>query len=256
MKLERYYIKIWQHIINTGESNSNEMIQLFMLPYAGGDHASFNKILPYLNKNIEPVTIEYSGRGNRRKETFIKEYQKFLDDISVTINVLRRPDCPYALLGYSLGSAVAFDLLSKHRILGVPKHAFFCARGSLKVKTESQSYHLLSDTEFIKVIKDLGGIDDRILSNPRFLDIFMRPIKADYSIWGQYTHPDNNAKIPCNMSIIYSPQDPLSDNIEDWCEMTEKESHFYEIGNNHFFILQHYKELADIINRELESYEI
>lgn len=77
MKLERYYIKIWQHIINTSESNSNEMIQLFMLPYAGGDHASFNKILPYLNKNIEPVTIEYSGRGNRRKETFIKEYQKF-----------------------------------------------------------------------------------------------------------------------------------------------------------------------------------
>ncbi len=231
--------------------NENKL-QLFLLPFAGGSSASFNRVIELLNPGLEAITVEYSGRGTRRSDGYIENYAGFLNDVTKYINDRRNNNPNFAILGYSLGSALVYDLLSQHLIVGSPVHAFFCARGSLLRKSVTQLYNELSDEDFIDRMKALGGIDKRILNNKRFLSIYIKPVREDYIIWGQYEyHPGS---VQCNASAIYSPKDPVASGADDWNIIVSGKVDYFELGENHFFINECYKELAEIINNQLKRH--
>ncbi len=230
-----------------------ERIQLFLLPFAGGSSASFHKLLPYISPQIEAVPVEYAGHGKRSSEPLIETYNLFLEDAAKQINECvetRR----FAVLGYSIGAAIAYDLIAKRCLKSQPIHAFMCARGSLKKTSNSQLFANLSEQEFLQKMEELGGMDERIMNNKRFLDIFMRPVKSDYKIWSQFIYDEKNMKLPCDITAIYCSKDILSDGITEWERMTNGKVDYYEMGYNHFFINQHYKEIARIINEHLKIY--
>lgn len=233
--------------------NRPKKIQLFLLPFAGGSSASFQKLLPYISPQVEVVPVEYAGRGKRGSEHFIEDYHLFIEDVAKQINACidnRR----FAVLGYSIGAAVAYDLIAKQHLKSQPVHVFMCARGSLKKTAKSQTFADLSEEDFLKKMEELGGMDERILKNKRFLEIYMRPVKADYKIWSQFTYCGEGSKIPCNLTAIYCSKDSLSDGVTEWEGMTDGKVDYYEMGQNHFFINQHYEEIAGIINEHLRSY--
>lgn len=227
-------------------------LQLFILPFAGGNSTSFNKLEPLLDGRIEMHTIEYAGRVTRGHEHFIEKYDDFIADATNEINRLRTCQ-PFAIMGYSLGSTTAYDILRQGLIIGgKPVHAFLCARGSIFNRTSSQKYADLSDKEFTDMIISLGGIDERILQNKRFLSIYMKPVKADYLLWKQFVY--HEGIIPCDTSVLYSPKDKLSEGAHDWGKLVEGKTDYFELGENHFFILNHWQDVADIINSHLEQY--
>ena len=230
----------------------DKKIQLFLLPYAGGNSQSFKNIVPLIDERIEVVTIEYAGRMTRREEGYITEYNLFLQDVAKQIENVRKQNMPYAVLGYSLGSALLYDLLSKKFISGSPIHAFACAKGSLLKHTKSQKYIQYSEEDFLQEIIALGGIDDRIIQNERFLKIYMEPVKADYLIWSQYSF--GQGIIPCDVTAIYSKEDSLSNDVKDWDKVVAGKTDYYEMGTSHFFINECWEEMADIVNRKLARY--
>lgn len=224
-------------------------IQLFLLPYAGGSSFSFMKMIRFLNPEIEAVSVEYSGRGGRMNEPFIEEYNAFLSDVVRQIRECRNDKLGFAILGYSMGSALAFDICSRKLISDRPIHAFFCAEGSLKTDNQARKYASLSDEDFKEKIVQLGGLDSRILNDHEALDSYMNLIKADHKILGQYEYRYNT--VECDSTIIYSTNDPTCVDMQEWAELTTGKTDFFKIGNNHLFINQEYKTVADIINKEL-----
>ena len=227
-------------------------LQLFALPFAGGNAASFRKLESLLSPHIEWITIEYAGRGNRRKEGYITDYDDFLKDVADQIQAKRDPSADFALFGYSLGSALTYDLLSRGMVEGCPVHAFICARGSLQHNVMGQSFTQMSEQDFAERMRKLGGMDERILKSPRFLHIYIQPVRADYIIWGQYRfHP---GEMGCDTSVLYSPLDPVSQGGEDWTELTNGKVDYFPMGDNHFFIHQHWQDVAEIVNRHLLPY--
>ncbi|MCI8418873.1 MAG: thioesterase [Lachnospiraceae bacterium] len=232
---------------------NNEKIQLFLLPFAGGNSASFKQLTELLDNRIEVISVEYAGRMSRHKEKFITDYEKFLEDTANYINV-RCNGLPISLLGYSLGSVLVFDFIIKKKIKGDLKHCFICARGDLRDKSISQRYHELPNDEFLQKLINLGGFDQRILENQRFLEIYMEPVRKDYIVWSQYKYREEGNKIPCDTTVIYSSKDPLSVNAHGWRDLTEGNIDFYELGENHFFIHQYYRGMAEIINGHLGKY--
>ncbi|GFI07877.1 thioesterase PikA5 [Lachnospiraceae bacterium] len=229
---------------------SSKKMQLFLLPFAGGNAKSFHRLTELLDDSIEVIGVEYAGRQSRRKEAYITEYGDFLKDASDYVNA-RRSSLPFSVLGYSLGSVLAFDLITEKMLYGKPEHCFICARGDLKNESISQKYHELSDEEFIQKMTALGGFDRRILDNRRFLDIYMEPVRMDYKVWSQYRYIESGCRIPCDTTVMYSPKDPLSAGAGEWRKLVSGSIDFYELGKNHFFLNQHYKEMADIINSHL-----
>lgn len=225
-------------------------MQIFLLPFAGGSSASFNEMMKCLVPGIEPVAIEYSGRHTRSRDGYITRYKEFLDDVVCQIKE-RRDGKPWALLGYSLGSVLAFDIASKNLVDDLLSHVFVCARGDLKSRSISQRYAGLDDDEFAEKIVELGGFDERLLANKRFLDIYMKPVRNDYIVWWDYSFADDGRKIPCDTSVIYCESDPLCEGVRNWDDLCDGCTDYYEMGDNHFFIRDHYADLAEIVNKKL-----
>ena len=224
---------------------------MFLLPFAGGNANSFNKLLPLLDPRIEAVTIEYAGRETRRREGYINNYEAFLSDVADQISMRRSPEKDYALFGYSLGSALAYDLLARKLIEGVADHVFLCSMGGLVDRSEEADEEY-SEEDFLSDIISLGGMDERILDNKRFLNIFMEPVKEDFKVWGSFTFKPG--KIPCNVTAIYCRNDPAAEGVHEWSDLSTGVVDYYEMGENHFFIHKKYQEVAEIVNSHLTAY--
>lgn len=229
-----------------------KIIQLFVLPFAGGNSASFNNLKPLLDKRIKMVVVEYPGRMTRRREEFIIDYGKFLEDVALQIEKNRDNNDSFAILGYSLGSVLAFDLLRKQMVKGKPTHFFACARGSLARACQSQCFASLPEDDFYRRMYGLGGINEKIMQNKRFKEIYLKPMRADYDVWASYRF--QKAIIDCNISVVYSPHDILCSHIEDWRDISSGKVDFFALGKNHFFINSHWEDVAKIINQHICLY--
>lgn len=159
---------------------------------------------------------------------------------------------PFAILGYSLGCPLCFDLCRNNLTEGKPLIVFFCAEGSLKKIGSKDSPLRFSDDELEEKMILLGGIDNRVLNNKSMLDEVLAVIKNDYNVFNQFEF--HNEKISYNSTIIYSPNDPTSFDMDDWKEITTGIVDYYTVGENHFFVNKNYREMADIINKKLEPF--
>lgn len=225
-------------------------IQMFLLPYAGGSSKSFNRLIQLLDDRVEAIPIEYAGRMTRRSEGFIEDYDLFLKDVAVQINKKRNPEMPYILMGYSLGSILTYDLIIRGLIRGELAHLFLCAKGSLLNKTSVDKEY--TDEEVINEMRFLGGTDERIFDNERFLSIYMEPVKKDFNVWRQFVYTPGN--IFCGATVIYSREDPAALGVYDWSEIIKGDIAYFDIGHNHFFINENWGTVADIMNGRIRQY--
>lgn len=229
-----------------------KQLQLFLLPFAGGSSVSFKKLVTMIDSRIEPITIEYAGRMTRRGEPYIDDYGCFLQDVTTQIQKHKKASLPYAVFGYSLGSVLTYDLLSQKMLDGTLVHAFVCAKGSLFEANKDKGRSEYSEDDFVQEIAMLGGTDERILMNKRFLSIYLEPVRADYNIWEQYVFKEG--KIQCNATAIYSEKDPAAYGVHDWSKIVGGVVDYYEMGSNHFFINQYWQRVAEIVNDHLKEY--
>lgn len=228
-------------------------LQMILLPFAGGNALSFNRLISCLSPEIRCDTVEYAGRGGRRREGFIRDYEAFLDDAAARIAAARDPSLPYVLFGYSLGSALAYDLLRTGRLDSEPRYLIICAREFVAHRHETQTYAALSRDEFVEKILAMGGVDPRLLRDPRFREIALAPLEADYEIWSQYRYRPLQKSFAWPLLVFYSQNDTPEEKVRGWSSVTCDGIEFYEMGENHFFIHEHYAEMARIINRTLLS---
>ena len=227
-------------------------IQLFMLPFAGGNSLSFMKVARFLDSKIECIPIEYAGRGSRSNESIIENYNSFLKDVCNSILARRDEKIPSALFGYSMGSALAFDIASLKLLNTNPVYCFFCAEGSLSYNNPARKIGGLQDQEFMQKINEMGGVDNRLIEDKNAMDTFLKVIKADFDILAQFDY--KNQKVSSNASIVYCPEDDTCVNMDDWASLIDGDCRYYKMQGGHFFVKKYYREVADIINSDLASF--
>lgn len=229
-------------------------LQLFLLPFAGGSAAHYRELIACLDPRVEAFPVEYAGRGTRSRESFIVDYDAFLKDVSSTVLRKRDSDLPYAILGYSMGGNIVYHLIVKKLLNVDPLHLFLCARDCVAQPSPSLQHYRLSDADFLEEIRKLGGFDERLLQNDRFLQIYMKPIREDYRVLGQFRYSETDRKLPCDTTVLYSEQDTPFSTVKGWNRLVDGKVDYYALGGNHFFIKQSYSEMADIINAKLQCF--
>ncbi len=223
------------------------MVQLFILPFAGGNSSSFQKMVNCIDSSIETVTIEYSGRGSRLKDGYITDYQTFVADVVAQIQKVRKQSVPYALFGYSMGAAFAYEIAANGYVDGEMKHIFYAGRSCVR---DEELKHM-TDEEFLEHTKQLGGFRDEVIKNKRLFNLFVHPLLDDYHIACRYHYSPGTQEIDCDATVFYSEKDTPFESVQNWRELTNGRTEFHEFGDNHFFILEHYREMADIVNKVL-----
>ena len=224
-------------------------VQLFMLPYAGGSSFSFMKLMRFISEEIEPIAIDYPGRGIDDTDLGYIRYADFVDEVILRIMKKRDVSVPFALFGYSMGSVIAFDIAAKKMLGEQPLHCFFCAQGSLLRRGSFGMIAGLDHESFLKKIQEMGGIDEKLKQNEVEYKKRLSIIRSDFNILEQYIYDRNKGDF--NATIIYSQLDNSCDYVFDWSDVINGEVDYYKMGTNHFFINQCYKDIAQIINVKL-----
>lgn len=233
----------------------NKKLQLFILPYAGGSIASFKRLTERIDERVDVVTVEYAGRGTRAREPLAGSIRELLDDAARYINARRDVRVPYVLMGYSMGSVLAYEMLAGRSISGELRHFFVAAEVSPKDRAlELRKVPDPTDERVLERARRLGGLDERMLQNKRFADIYIRPMLSDYKLFFEYRFGGHPEKLKVNTTFFYAEKDTALTDIEKWSELIDGEFDYHQLGENHFFINQHYEEMADVINGHLSRY--
>lgn len=230
----------------------NKEVQLFILPYAGGSIAAFKRLTDLIDERIDVVTVEYPGRGTRVKEPLVDNIEALIKDAIKFCYERRNNSIPYAVMGYSMGSVMAYEMLARKALPGELRHFFVSAEVSPKERSlELRKVSNPTNERLLERARSLGGLDERMLCNKRFFDIFIRPMLSDYRLFFEYRFPGYQEKLKADTTFFYCEQDTSLIDIEKWSELIEGKYDFHEMGENHFFINQHYQEMAKVINDTL-----
>lgn len=223
-------------------------IQLFLLPFAGGRAEAFAPLTAHLDSFIEPIAVEYPGRGRRADEALLSSHEGFFQDVAEFIRRRRKPALPYALFGYSMGAAFVYELASRGVLDRPPAHLFYGARACITDYPMPE----MSEEEVLAHTKTLGGFDPRLFENPRLFHLFTHPLVDDFHIAAQYRFAVGE-RPRCDCSVFYSEADTPFSTVQGWERLADGKTTFYSFPGNHFFIREHDQEIAEIISQELKE---
>jgi len=231
----------------------NKKVNLFCLPFAGGNKYSYRDFVEKAPDFLNLITLEYPGRSARMKEPLPIDIDELTDDL---FNQVKHQfgNEPYAIYGHSLGGLMAYLLTKKllENNMPMPSNLFITGTtGPSSVSRTEKKRHLLDQQDFIAEIKDLGGMPDEILNSEELLYFFEPILRSDFKISENYVYEES---VPLNIPITVitgTEEDMEISDIKLWQKETTQVVDFKRMPGKHFFILQHTFKIMEIISRKL-----
>lgn len=231
----------------------NKKMNLFCLPFAGGNKYSYREFVEKAPAFLNVITLEYPGRGTRMKEPLPFDINDLTDDL---FNQVKQQvgNGHYAIYGHSLGGLMAYLLAKKLLENGMPMPSDLFITGTTgpsSISRTEKKRHLLNQQEFIAEIKDLGGMPDEILNSEELLYFFEPVLRSDFKISEDYIYEEG---VPLNIPVTVitgTEEDMEIEDIQLWQKETTHVVDFKRMPGKHFFILQHTFKIMEIISRKL-----
>lgn len=228
------------------------MIKMFCIPHAGGSKSAFNSWNTELNTEINMEVLELSGHGSRFGEMPNANMQEAADDLFEQLR--NKIDEDYILLGHSMGSILAYELYHRIRLenLKLPKYIFFSGHEAPQISVNKVNCQMLSDSEFVKMLMELGGMEPEILNNVEVLRVLLPIIRHDFQMLYEYTFIPTEYKIDCPVSVLYGNQDRLdAKRISAWKRLVKENIDIKSFSGNHFYLFQNKKDVLEYIMEQL-----
>jgi len=230
-------------------------MKVFAIPFGGGSANYYKPWQPMIDKRIELIPLELSGRGNRMFEPLDKSLSHIVDDVYGQIQD-RISDVPYALFGHSMGALISFELAQviRQKQQPLPRHIFLSGINSPRtLHPDDKAIHLLDGDDFKKEILEMGGTGKEIFEHSELVDILVPVLKND--LRNVYEYQKKTLQYPpltCNFSVLYGTEDRFpQEQVRGWSSYTTGACEFYVFTGNHFFINEHTSKVISIINETL-----
>ncbi|CAI2767099.1 thioesterase II family protein [Flavobacterium collinsii] len=234
--------------------NRNKIIAL---PFAGGNRYSFNSIEKYVPKNLNWVTLESPGRGNRFREDLLVTVNELVDDLLNQIIPLIE-NSNYVIYGHSMGTLLGYELTKKiiEKKLKQPTSLFFTGRGAPGFSRFDTKKSLLPETVFWKEVEKIGGLPQEILQCKELLELYYPIMKSDFKAIEDYEFlaMEKPFSIPIHVCMgkdeIGRGEEKTSLNdMKAWQNETSLPCTFELLEGDHFFIFKHAEAIAKKISR-------
>lgn len=226
--------------------------QIFCFSYAGGTASFFDDISERLPE-VEFIKLEYSGHGTRHREPLADNWDEMVVDLYQHMKDAYRGG-RYALFGYSMGTISAVELLRQILQAGefpAPVYVFLAAHEP-RTKAALESYSNGEQDELVKerTIR-FGAVPEALINNRSFWRLYLPLLRADYALIGKYRfdHLDLKTEIP--LIVFYSESDTSFEEMKQWQRFFTGKCEFFPYTGTHFFIKEHYSEIAGIMKRKL-----
>ncbi|KAK2962389.1 putative Gramicidin S biosynthesis protein GrsT [Blattamonas nauphoetae] len=206
----------------TPEKKQQPVIRLYCFPFAGGTASVFthgwSEPLP---QQIEYIAIQLPGRQSRIDELCVTDIRKLTRQIVDEMEPLIKDKAvPYAFLGHSLGTLIAWECAHeiRRRKLVLPLHFLFSGRGA---PGASDSYQTpvdikSSDKEFADICVSRFGPSQALLDK-QLWPLSLPPLRGDLELYYR-TDKWHMRALPVPLTVWGAHGDPISQEslVETW----------------------------------------
>ncbi|MCX4246652.1 thioesterase II family protein [Paraliomyxa miuraensis] len=215
---------------------SDARVRLFCLPAAGGGSTPFLPWRGWLAPDVELCPVLLPGRETRLREPPLTEMSALVSAVADGLGPAF--DRPYALLGYSLGGLIAFELARELRRRGVepPQRLLVVAR-SAPDRQEQVAIGHLPDDAFVAALQDrYAALPPQVVADPEMMEIFLPVLRADFSLLEGYRHV---AEAPLEVPIAawFGTMDRTltHERVAAWEHHTSAAFELHALDAGHFF---------------------
>ncbi|MNU73068.1 Surfactin synthase thioesterase subunit [compost metagenome] len=226
-------------------------MQVFILPFAGGNSYSFHFLKPHFSPASEVHVLELPGRGKRMKEALLKTSDEAIEDYCLQIKNLRMNlKTPYVIYGHSMGTLLGLAVVRKLEELADPPLRFV-GTGSAGpgVTTDLDTLrHQMDDHQLKEELLRLGGAPRELLEDQDMFAFFSKPIRSDFEILYKSIRWDE-VMIRTSAFFVMGNDEMFTNKISNWKKYATGITRFALLPGDHFFIHKHPDRIAALIEK-------
>lgn len=211
-------------------------LRLFCLPCAGGSAAAFRPWSRVITSSIQVCPLELPGHGSRIKEPPTTSMPELVGELVETLDPFL--DAPFALLGHSMGSAIAWHLARalEHRGGPVPRRLIVMGFRPLHFRRPQPLLHRLDDQGLTEALRAFGGTPQEVLEQPQLMSLMLPAIRADFELIETLATP-TDLPLACGLSAYMGSTDRevSFDQMEQWRQYTSADFQLRIYPGGHFF---------------------
>lgn len=230
-------------------------IRLFCFHHSGGGASAYYPWVAQLSPHIEMIAIQLPGRETRFAETPNNNLKDIVAELSENFTLYK--DKPFFVFGHSLGALISFEFVkSIQQLYSVfPRHLIISGTKAPHLPFRMKHLNRLDDKTLKEELKVYNGIDEYILNNNEFLDLFLPIIRSDFSIYENYNFLASKP-FPYDILALSGIEDQTVtlEEILAWGQYTKGKFEHISFPGKHFFIKDHQKKILEIINKIGDRY--
>lgn len=227
-------------------------VRLVCLPHAGGSASYYFPMSTALSPEFEVYGVQYPGRQDRYAEPFVDSIDALADQVFTEIGTL--PEKPTAFFGHSMGAVLAFEVARRHETsTGRPVLTVF-ASGSRAPSHYGDEREFKDDVALVGVMRELGGTDPRVLSDPELLSTFLPAFRNDYRALQAY-HRGTDVGISAPIVVMTALDDPKTSDAaaRAWHEHTTGGGDVHVFAGGHFFLEKQPQKVIEVVTQALRA---
>jgi len=235
--------------------------KIIALPYAGGNKYCYRAIEKCLPNDIEWITLELPGRGERFTENVLETISEMTDDLFIQLmSVIDGSE--YIIYGHSMGTLLGFELIKKARKekFKLPNSLFFTGRGAPENDKSLNKKSKLSEKLFWKEVNEMGGLPKEILANESLLELYYPILKSDFKSIENYKYVKENVPFSMPIQVCLGTEEIGSGknktsiaDMKSWGNETLGTCDFELLNGDHFFIFKHPKAIVQKLSNAIEK---
>ncbi|WP_232515208.1 thioesterase II family protein [Burkholderia ambifaria] len=230
-------------------------MRLICFPYAGGSAAVY-RALQALLPGIDVCRHELAGRGSRLSEPAARDMSTLIDALLCDLDNCF--DRPFALLGHSMGAAIAVELALRlpARVQPNLRHLFVSGRAAPGRERPVRPMHALDDRAFVDALHEMGGTPKPVLDNSELMALLMPALRADFTLIENH-RPVPGRRLAVDITAFAGRADEHApvDAVAGWGAETTGHFDFHVIEGGHFFMRSEMRTMAGIIAARLRRTE-
>lgn len=134
-------------------------------------------------------------------------------------------------------------------------HLFVGAGRAPSLPSRQPMLHTAPDSEFLDVIRRLGGLPTEIVHNATTMRFFLPFWRGDFSLAASHVYVPEEP-LACSISAFGGEQDEIvpPEDLQAWKEETSGSFSVRMFPDGHFFLRKYAAQLLQAISRDLATY--